>query len=248
MPNTNYELKCYYCGAMFQGSRYQVSKFRRSGGTKKVCCSPDCVREHRAQNAKKMHEQGRLKWGSPAQIKAFSRSGPLGERAHNWKGGKHSAAEKAASKERGAAMRAARDAIRPTCARCGLEFKANSGQRVKYRSGEGIRFFCPECRVHPSYHLYRVNSTFDAADEAGYYADAECTGCNVVFTPNPAQRTYRLNNKGRNIYCTDECRKHYMPKGECSPGWKHGFYSVPMKQVRVLRHKIKKLIEEGADQ
>lgn len=133
---------CGYCDKLFEGSFNQRSKFRRSGGTSKPCCSRECLYALRALNATKppehheqicsecgnsfrssasqlhrrninpdkkivcseacnsrrksiaaqiMHKEGKLKWGSPAQVAVFAtacrRRGPT---RHTWKTGYHS--------------------------------------------------------------------------------------------------------------------------------------------------------------
>ena len=135
-------LCCGYCKRLFEGSFNQRSKFRRSGGVYKACCSRECLCALRALNAAKpsghydqicsecgdtfrssasqlhrryinpdkklvcsevcnvrrksiaaqiMHKEGKLKWGSPAQIAVFAvacrRRGPT---RHSWKTGYHS--------------------------------------------------------------------------------------------------------------------------------------------------------------
>lgn len=135
-------LKCAQCGTLFTADRHQRSKFRRSGGAVKSCCSYECICAFRATKATKpsghydqicsecgntfrssasqlhrwninpdkklvcsevcnarrksiaaqvMHKEGKLKWGSPAQIAVFAvtwkRSGPT---HHTWKTGYYS--------------------------------------------------------------------------------------------------------------------------------------------------------------
>ena len=249
-PEAAYQLDCSYCKKPFRASSYQVSKFRVSGGTKKVCCSPECHKQHRSAVAKQMHEKGLLVWGSPAQIEQARRLGastPKGENAHNWAGGKHTAVMKAAMRERGAALRLLRESVRPTCARCNKDFRASAAQRHRWNRNKEATFFCPECCAHPSYHLYRVKAIRNPEDETIYYSDATCTGCGVVFEPNPGQRHYRITKRDADLYCTNECRKAHIPKGPVSPSWRHGGYTVVMKHTHALRMQIKQIVNEGAN-
>ena len=119
---TDITLQCAQCGSLFIANRHQRSKFRRSGGTVKSCCSYECIcafraatstkasghytkeccecgrqfqathtqiyrrnkdpnyklvcsveclRTHRVTSARSMHKEGKLTWGSPAQVSAF---------------------------------------------------------------------------------------------------------------------------------------------------------------------------------
>ena len=85
-------------------------------------------------------------------------------------------------------------------------------------------------------------------DEVAYYADATCNGCKTIFRPNVMQRKYRDKKPDADLYCTNECRMQHMPQGPTSLGWKHGGYSIVVKEVRKLRREIKKFINQGADQ
>lgn len=242
-------LNCTYCGSEFKGSPSQVSRFRLSGGTKKLCCSSECRVTHRREIATQMHKDGLLVWGSPAQVSHLSvlHAANTGEAAYNWKGGRHSVAMRAAARERGAKAREHRASIQPPCGRCGNIFEINVMQRSKWvKHGDTATYFCQECRATPAFHLYKHKQVRTYADEAAYYSDATCFGCEVVFSPNRIQRAYRVRKPNAAIYCTDECRKQNMPKGPVSWGWKHGGCTVVMKQVRELRHEINKLISEGA--
>lgn len=46
-------LKCAQCGVLFIANRHQRSKFRRSGGAVKSCCSYECICAFRAAKATK---------------------------------------------------------------------------------------------------------------------------------------------------------------------------------------------------
>jgi hypothetical protein len=47
------DLTCTYCSKQFEGTRHQIKKVEDSGGTRPVCCSPECVRTHRIKVATK---------------------------------------------------------------------------------------------------------------------------------------------------------------------------------------------------
>lgn len=248
----DYTLTCTECGASFEGSPSQVSRFRRSNCTKKVLCSVECINRNRSKAAAQMHRDGRLTWGSPAQIAQAKRLGataPRGEAAYNWKGGKYSAASKAAARARGVELRARVASMKAPCQRCGVTFQLNSLQRAKWnKRGAEASYFCPECSANPTFHFYKAKQLRKQAEEIAYYADACCSGCGVTFSPNVSQRAYRRSKPEAALYCNDTCRKEHMPDGPDSPGWKHGLFSNVVKETILIMAKINRQIKEGASQ
>jgi hypothetical protein len=86
-PSGHYAKECCECGRQFQATHTQIHR-RNKDPDCKLVCSVECLRTHRVTSARSMHKEGKLTWGSPAQVSAFEFGRNRTGSAHpSWKTG-----------------------------------------------------------------------------------------------------------------------------------------------------------------
>lgn len=247
---------CGECGARFEPTTKQRENIAK-GNT--VYCTRPCLYLSRGRHSKARWENGVMPaWGSPAQIAArdrlveHSRVNKITGPAHsNWKGGKWSKEAQAARRVKWLAQverRAAAPKEYP-CMVCDVWFELNKSQRLKwYKYGSSVGYCCSHCKCRTSITNVPPH----------YYAPAECSKCEKMFTPGEQQRLHRRDNPDAELCCSKDCLREKqverlanyreangIMQGPTHAGWKTGWHSKQAQETRHLIYSIKKFINEG---
>ena len=197
------------------------------------------------------------------------RTGP----AHpQWKGGYYSKEAKEERRVRWEQEKARRASVPQSvpCMLCGADVPLTSQKRSRWLAkGTDTRFCCESCwknlnkksPAQKSQVLTRREYRPAELIASGYYDDASCHECKTVFTPSLNQRTHRKYHPDAHLCCSSEClgafrarnimkyrEIHGIMEGPTHPSWKGGGHSKQVQETLQLITKIKKFINQGANQ
>jgi len=147
------------------------------------------------------------------------------------------------------------------CTTCGKLFKLSRSQKTKKKSRPDTGLYCStECL----YVSRKTNPRKSMERKKGekYFTARTCGQCNKEFVPSTRQRQWGAKHLEARSFCSIECdhewrsawmRENIMKFPRLNPArgrnhsqWKHGLYSSVSIEVRRLRAKINKFINEGA--